>query len=229
VFVSALTPDKGRDIRTLMRNLAMGENFCTFLEQAQCSHLTYVSSDAVYEDEANPVRENSCCNPSSFHGLMHLARERMLAYSAQKAKAPLLVLRPCALYGRGDTHNSYGPNRFARTAQAEGKITLFGNGEEKRDHLYIRDLSRLTARALLQRSEGVLNAASGQSISFGAVADLIRRLHTGPVTVVCQPRTTPVTHRHFDITALLQAFPDFRFTPLTEALSEAFGDGLGAG
>jgi len=220
VLISALTPDRGRDIATLMRNLTMAENFCAALEASGCAHLTYVSSDAVYEDDANPVRETSCCNPSTFHGLMHLARERMLAYAAGKAKTPLLVLRPCAVYGPGDTHNSYGPNRFLRTARAEGKITLFGNGEEKRDHLYVRDLSRLTGLCLRHRAEGTLNVATGRAASFHDVAEEVARVVPGPVEVVGLPRTTPVTHRHFDVTATLQAFPQFRFTPLAEGLAE---------
>ena len=75
VIVSAITPDKGKDVATLMRNLEMGRNLSAFLEETICSHVVYISSDAVYADDANPVRENSCCDPSSFHGLMHLARE----------------------------------------------------------------------------------------------------------------------------------------------------------
>ena len=81
VIVSAITPEKGRDIPTFMRNLTMGKNVSAFLEKSACFHVVYISSDAVYEDNANPVQENACCNPSSFHGLMHLARERMLAYA----------------------------------------------------------------------------------------------------------------------------------------------------
>src|SRR4051812_29845870 len=50
VFASCLTPDKGKDIRTLMRNLAMGEQVCAALQAAGCAHAVYVSSDAVYAD-----------------------------------------------------------------------------------------------------------------------------------------------------------------------------------
>ncbi len=220
VFVAALTPDRGRDIRTLMMNLAMAEHVCSALEQTPCRHVVYVGSDAVYADDVNPVRESSCCDPSSFHGLMHLARERMLISTLKKSKTPLLLLRPSLLFGARDTHNGYGPNRFLMTALSERKITLFGGGEEKRDHVAINDLSRLISLALRHRSEGVLNVATGQSTSFHDPARRIADLVGGDVRVETTPRQNPITHRHFDVTRTWRAFPEFTFTPLETALAE---------
>ncbi len=227
VFVSTLTPDRGRDIRTLMMNLAMAENVCAALEGAPCAHAVYISSDAVYADDANPVRETSCCDPSSFHGLMHLARERMLLPTLKKAGTPLLLLRPSLLFGARDTHNGYGPNRFARTALSDRKITLFGGGEEKRDHIYIKDLSRLIVLALSHRTEGVLNVATGEATSFRDVAQAIADLAGGGVAVEPTPRQNPITHRHFDVTGTMKAFPGFRYTPIREALAGVVSEARG--
>src|SRR2546428_337223 len=83
---------------------------------APAAQVVYVGTDAVYDDDTNPVRESSPCQPSSFHGTMHLARERMLIETLRPARTPLAMLRPSLLYGPGDTHNGYGPNRFVRSA-----------------------------------------------------------------------------------------------------------------
>jgi UDP-glucose 4-epimerase len=222
LLVSALTPDRGKDIRTMMRNLAMVQHVCEFLEQGKCEHLVYVSSDAVYEDPANPVRESSTCHPATLHGLMHFARERMLAQAARTSGVPLACLRPCAIYGAGDTHDSYGPNRFIRTARKEGKITLFGKGEEKRDHIYVEDVARLIGACVLWRSQGALNLATGKSTSFFDVAQKVARLAKGDVAIECLPRGSPITHRHFDIAMLGHAFPEHRATPLDAGLAETW-------
>jgi UDP-glucose 4-epimerase len=224
VIVSALTPDRGRDIATMMRNLAMVQHVSAVLEDTRLSHVVYVGSDAIYADEANPVLETSCCDPSTFHGVMHLGRERMLSYAAQKSGTPLLVLRPCALYGAGDTHNSYGPNRFLRTARADRKITLFGNGEEKRDHVHIADLSRLIGLCIEHGSEGVLNVATGTSVSFMDIAREVASLVGEDVTIECLPRSSPITHRHFDTVATITAFPHFRYTTLGAGLRASLDD-----
>jgi nucleoside-diphosphate-sugar epimerase len=218
VFASTVTPDKGKDVRTLMKNLTMGEHVAAFVEQSVCRQVVYVSSDAVYDDAANPVREDSACNPGSFHGVMHLARELMLRQAMQKSKTPLMCIRATLLYGENDTHNGYGPNRFLRTARMEQLIKIFGQGEEKRDHLHIGDLSKLIGLCLRHRSEGILNAATGHSTSFREIADLIAEQRPG-TRLECLPRATPITHRHFDTTALLRAFPTMHFTPLQAGLT----------
>ena len=222
VMASAVTPDKGRESRIQMKNFIMGQTLCDFLEKSPCSHVVYLSSDAVYDDGLSLVNESSPSSPSSFYGITHLGRERMLTDTMKKTGTPLLILRPSILYGSDDTHNSYGPNRFFRTAVASQKITLFGNGEEKRDHVFIKDVCRLVARCLEHRSRGILNVATGHSVSFGDVAAKIQKLFGGKLHIEPTPRANPVTHRHFDITRLLEAFPDFRFTPLETGLAETF-------
>lgn len=212
VFASALTPDKGKDARTAMKNLAMGQHVAAVAEKF--SYIVYISSDAVYADDANPVRETSCASPTTLYGLMHLMRERMLLVAS---RTPVMILRPCAMYGPGDTHNSYGPNRFMRTAVKDRVIQLFGQGEENRDHLHVNDCARLIELCLKERRTGVLNAATGKSASFMEVAQQVAGI-VGGVEVKGQSRTGPITHRHFDITETIKAFPSFQFTPLAEGL-----------
>ncbi|HKI93560.1 MAG TPA: SDR family oxidoreductase, partial [Gaiellaceae bacterium] len=137
VYLSALTPDRGRDAATLERNVRMARHAAEALAAQPVAHLVAISSDAVYADDANPVRETSCASPSTLYGAAHLAREVILADACRAAAIPLAVLRPAALYGGGDTHNSYGPNRFVRTARGDGRIALFGEGEEQRDHVFV--------------------------------------------------------------------------------------------
>lgn len=222
VFVSALTPDKGRDISTFMRNLTMGENVCGFLEHNPPAQVIYVSSDAVYQDDTDLARETSPCNPSSYHGLMHLVRERMLAITLKTSDTPLLILRPSLLFGAGDTHNGYGPNRFMHAGQRGENITLFGEGEEKRDHVYIDDLSRLIGLGMLHRSRGTLNVATGTATSFMDVARTVVSIVKQDVAIETTPRQSPITHRHFDISATIKAFPAFKPLSLDEGLAQTF-------
>ncbi len=219
VVTSGLTPDKGRDIPTLMKNLTMAQHLAAFLEAGPVAHVVYVSSDAVYDGRESLVRESSTRQASDLYSLMHIAREQMLAFAAAKSKTPLCIFCPCAIYGAGDTHNSYGPNRFFRTGLKERKITLFGNGEEIRDHVFISDVSRLAGLCLEHRSEGILNAVTGAAVSFHEVAAQIASLCGPDVVIECLPRSGPVTHRHFDVTARIRAFPTFAPTPLGEGLA----------
>lgn len=223
VMLSALTPDKGRDIATLMKNLAMMQHLCAALEQTGCAHLVYFSSDAVYDIAVARVTEAVPASPQDLYGTMHRTREIM----ASETKAPLLILRPTLVYGTDDTHNAYGPNRFRRMAQKDGKITLFGGGEEMRDHVHVDDVAKLTVRCLTHQATGILNVATGVSTPFRDVAGLVARQFGKPVEIVETPRANPITYRHYDVTGLLKAFPDIRFIPLADGIARCHQESAG--
>jgi len=220
VFVSALAPTRNNAM--LIDNLRMAEAVCAALAAHPVGHLAYVSSDAVYSDDANPVTERSCQQPSSLHGVMHLAREIMLRGAL---KLPLAILRPTLIYGAKDPHNGYGPNRFRRLAAKGEAIILFGEGEEKRDHVHVDDVAALASAVLHHRSKGVLNIASGRSASFREVAEMVVALSPRPVEIRGTPRQNPITHRHFDITDCLKAFPEFHYVPLRDGLARVAKEG----
>jgi UDP-glucose 4-epimerase len=220
VFVSALAPTRNHTM--LIDNLRMAEAVCAALAAQSVAHLVYISSDAVYSDDANPVTERSYQQPSSLHGVMHLAREIMLRTSL---KLPFAILRPTLIYGAKDPHNGYGPNRFRRLAAKGEAITLFGEGEEKRDHVHVNDVAALVSAALQHRSAGTLNIATGRSASFREVAEMIAALSGRSVEIRGTPRQNPITHRHFDITACLKAFPGFHYIPLRDGLARVVKEG----
>jgi len=217
VFLAALTPDKGRGIAAFLANVKMGAAVCAALERVPPSHVVYASSDAVYPFRAGLVNEESCAEPTDLYGSMHLARELMVR---QAVKAPVAVLRPSLIFGAGDTHNSYGPNRFRRMAK-DGRVTLFGDGEETRDHICVDDVVALIVLAIMHRSAGTLNLATGRSMSFRETAERVAELFPSKIAVVGTPRQNPVTHRSYDVTAIYRAFPQFRFTPFEQALATA--------
>ncbi len=220
VAVAALAPCKS--VAMLKDNLTIAEALCTALAKVPVRHVVNVSSDAVYADSDAPLTEASCASPGTLHGVMHLARE--VLFQSTVTAAPLAFVRPSLLYGARDPHNGYGPNRFRRQAAAGEDIVLFGEGEERRDHVLIDDLAELVCRCLMRRSRGVLNIATGEVASFRALAEQVVALSGATVAIRGTPRQGPMPHngyRPFDIAACRAAFPDFRYTPLAEGLARA--------
>ena len=152
---------------------------------------------------------------------MHLAREIMFR---TEVSGPLATLRPTLVYGALDTHNGYGPNRFRRLAERGEEIVLFGEGEERRDHVFIDDVVELVARVVLMRSRGTLNIATGKVHSFREIANAIIDLSGRDVSMRGSIRIGPMPHgglRQFDISACRSAFPDFEYKELQEGFANA--------
>jgi UDP-glucose 4-epimerase len=219
VAVAARAPCK--DLSMLIDNMLMAKAMLEALSRAEPSHVVNISSDAVYPDEPVPLSEATPAAPSTFHGAMHLARE--IAFN-ETIRAPLAILRPSLLYGVADPHNGYGPNRFRRLANAGERVVLFGEGEERRDHVSIDDVAELVVRVLKRRSRGILNVATGEVHSFRDIAQSAVALSGRPVTISGSPRQGAMPHngyRPFATDAVREAFPDFRYTALADGMAKA--------
>ena len=166
VVVSARAPCKTPAM--MLENIRMVAPVCEALAKRSVSHVVYVSSDAVYADGPLPLSEASPAAPASLHGAMHLAREQMLL--AASSDTPLAIMRPTLVYGAGDPHNGYGPNKFRRQANRGEPIVLFGEGEERRDHVDVDDIAEIvspreSAPPFVRR----LELATGSVTSFRAL------------------------------------------------------------
>ena len=218
LFVSAKAPVKNEAM--LIENLQMGKAVCDALQKRPVKHVVYISSDAVYADSDSPLSEQSCAQPGSLHGVMHLAREVMLTNAWN---GPLCFLRPTLIYGADDPHNGYGPNRFMRQAKKAEDIPLFGEGEELRDHVWIQDVADLTCRVLRHQSTGILNIATGAVVSFRDIAEQITELVSKDSKIKGSVRSGAIPHngyRPFDPTATNVAFLDFSYTALFEGIKK---------
>ncbi|HEY4990072.1 MAG TPA: NAD(P)-dependent oxidoreductase [Opitutaceae bacterium] len=218
VMTSMLTPDKGRDFRTSFRNLQMAETVCRALETRPCAHFLYLSSDAVYDGDGIPLDEKSSRQPVDLYGLAHSYREMLVASVLAPRGIPYCVLRPTNIFGPGNSHDNYGPNRFVRTAIDDRKILLFGHGEEHRSHLYVDDAVWLINAAILRRSEGILNLAADPPLSFLDVAEAVARNCSEPVKIDFAVRAVPLVHRPYNVSALFGSFPDFEYTPFERGI-----------
>lgn len=219
VAAAALAPCKTPDM--LRDNMALAATIVKAAAAVSLGHVLNVSSDAVYADSAVPLTEQSVAAPASLHGAMHLAREIMFQ---SEIKVPLATIRPSLLYGATDPHNGYGPNRFRRQAAKGDPILLFGNGEERRDHVLIDDVAELTVRMILRRSSGALNIATGHVTSFRQIAEAVVRIAPNKVPIVSTERSGVMPHngyRPFDIAGCRGAFPDFSYTRIEAGLLAA--------
>lgn len=215
VMLAALTPDRGKDTGTFIKNIQMLDPVIKVASDINIEHFVYFSSDAVYGTNEGLISESSPLNPTDLYGAMHLARELMLA---KVEHMPTMILRPTMVYGSTDTHSAYGPNRFLSTSKSENEIALFGDGEELRDHIAVEDVAKITSHILQQKDVGVLNLATGRSLTFKSIANIIESTRKYPISIRNIQRVNKIFHRHFDATNLLKTFPYYKFKKLEDYL-----------
>ena len=217
IFLSAITPDKGKGAEAFLQNCQMGAEVALAMDLRPVARLVYISSDAVFAEDLPQITEDTLPCPNTLYGTMHLAREQICESAAGHQKTPFLIVRPCALYGPGDTHHSYGPNRFLDSAQKGKVIRLFGEGEDLRPHLHIHDFISILFGLDEKKAEGVFHAIPSASVAFREIADLIcSRIPN--VKIEKLPSVSPPTAKLYCADKIQSFLPQIRLTDLATGL-----------
>lgn len=223
VVIACAAKAPARNIQDLQSNLLLAQSIFDAVKEINVTHFVNISSDAVYCDEPLPLNESSPTSPSSFHGLMHLSREVLFS----NLSCPKVNIRPTLIYGADDPHNGYGPNSFLRLAQKNQQISLFGNGEERRDHIFVKDVANLVLKVILYKSVGNINAVTGTALSFREIASLILEKTKSISNSQGTIRTNPMPHnglRTFDNSEIFRAFPHFKMASFYDRVEEFVSD-----
>ena len=194
VFVAARAPCKDFDM--FKENMNIVDNFIESVKEKKIKYILNVSSDAIYSDSNTLINEESKVLPDNTHGLMHFNREKLLETNL---KCPIGHIRPTLIFGQNDPHNGYGPNLFIRTAVETGIIKIFGNGEEKRDHIYIEDVAKISIMMIDNMITKPINAVSGNFISFLEIAELIKLNYNNKLEIIRTNRTIKMPHNGYRV------------------------------
>jgi UDP-glucose 4-epimerase len=140
--------------------------------------VVFASSAAVYGEVATmPVDEDTPTRPVSPYGIDKLASEHALDYYAAVHGVPGTALRFFNVYGpRQDPSSPYSGviSIFADRARAGRTLTLFGDGSQTRDFVYVGDVVRAIVAALGDGADRVVaNVGTGGEIT---VLDLARSI-----------------------------------------------------
>jgi len=132
----------------------------------------YTSSMSVCSEPPKylPADENHPVQPSTIYGVSKLEGE---LYCNLYSKAiNMVVLRYSGAYGQGERKSNAIPT-FIDQASNNRPITIYGDGMQTSDFIYIKDVVQGTLLALEKNRPGVYNIGSGEEIS---VRDLAKRI-----------------------------------------------------
>ena len=152
-----------------------------------------------------PIREDHPVEPDSPYGASKLAAEKMcLAYS-KLYELEAIALRYFNVYGINQRYDAYGNciPIFAHRMLRGETVTIFGDGEQTRDFVNVRDVARANLLASEARGvSGAFNVASATSITINRLVELMSEASgLRPEVVYGPPRKGDVRHSRADITA----------------------------
>lgn len=184
------------------------------LEAARHHHakkIVFSSSAGIFgELKTLPIREDHPVEPDSPYGASKLGAEKLcLAYS-KLYDLDAVCLRYFNVYGINQRYDAYGNviPIFAHRLLNGQPITIFGDGEQTRDFVNVRDVAEANYRAGMKAGlSGAFNIASATSITINELVRLMQEASgiTGTVEYG-PPRKGDVRDSLADISAAAEAF-----------------------
>ena len=140
-----------------------------------CNYL-HISSAAVYGNPiVFPIKETDILQPVSPYGFHKLMSELICKEYTELFNLRTAVIRPFSVYGEGLRKQLFWDICQKIDNSVEGKITLFGTGDESRDFIYIDDFVELIylITSKCEFNGNIYNAASGQETTIKQIAKLV--------------------------------------------------------
>ena len=184
--------------------------------QAGVERVVLASSAAVYGESGEPIAEDHEKKPLSPYAASKLAMEEAALMYHRVYGLPVVCLRYFNVYGprqRPDSPYAAVIPAFIR-AMLEGRPpVIYGDGEQRRDFVYVDDVVRANLLAVEREQAvgGIFNIGGGGSISINELAGILQSiLPDGPESLYGPPREGDI---HFSEADLRKAEQSLGYRP----------------
>ena len=138
----------------------------------------FSSGGAIYgEPDVLPATEETAVVPLSIYGASKAAAELYLGVVADQTGLEVSVLRPSNIYGpEQNPHGEAGVIAiFSQRMLRNEPVTIFGDGSQTRDYVYVDDVVEAAMRAASGTPE-TCDVSTGVEISTGTIFEVLARL-----------------------------------------------------
>jgi len=189
----------------------------------------FSSGGTVYGNRTDmtPFRETDAMAPISYYGWSKQMMENSILYVHRTTGLKYLIVRPSNPYGHGQNiHAKQGLIAVALGKILAGEpITVWGDGSNVRDYIYIDDLCEAIAQ-LLEKDvcNTTLNIGSGVGASINDIITSLKDVVSEEVKVEYLPaRSVDVAHMILDTTEL-KKYVSIEYTPLKDGIARFYQD-----
>jgi UDP-glucose 4-epimerase len=189
-LASATTPASSANHPTqeAQHNLAPTLKFLEMLPSSHSLHLLFLSSGGtVYgAPEQLPATELAPLLPQSYHAAGKIALEAFLGAYRNLSGHSITILRPSNIYGPGQPlRPGFGIVRHILENVHRGRsVTVWGDGENIRDYLYIDDMVAACQRLIEQgNANATYNVGAGVGTSINALLKTVEQVIQQQVAV----------------------------------------------
>jgi len=160
----------------LITNVVGTINLLQACHEENLKQIVLSSSSAIFgETQYIPVDEAHPKDPMSPYGLSKYAAERYCLILGAEYRLRVACLRYFNVYGALQHFNPYGNVLpiFAEKVIADEPFTIYGDGEQTRDFIDVRDIVQANILAMQHEANGVYNIGTGVATTVNQLANIV--------------------------------------------------------
>jgi len=154
-------------------------NILQFAAQRQIP-VVYASSAGVYGNSKIPMREKQEVKPLNPYASSKVAMDHLAREFIKKENIPLIIgLRYFNVFGPREQFKGKAASMIYQLAQQIGqkkRPRIFLDGEQKRDHIYVKDIILANLQALSAKKNGIVNIGTGIATTFNQLVEILNRV-----------------------------------------------------
>jgi len=165
-------------------------NLLDAMVESGVSKIVFASSMAVYgECNGGIACEGDIVQPISPYGLSKLRGEMLCKIYAERFGISYNALRYFNVFGDGQQYSEYVGvlTAFINLAQSGKPITVYGNGLQERDFIFVEDVVGANILSMNNLNNKVYNVGSGTKTSVISIAETVSREY-GNSKIVHMPK-----------------------------------------
>lgn len=173
---AALTDTTVTDEKRMMFNNLEGFRKVLEFAAAKKIKLIYASSAGVYGNEPAPQREKGTLSPLNIYAYSKFAGDQLAIRAAMEARITIVGLRYFNVFGMGEQHKGKYASmiyQLAEQMRSGKRPRIFHDGEQTRDHIYIKDVVDANLKALETKESGIANIGTGKATSFNRIIEIL--------------------------------------------------------
>lgn len=131
---------------------------------------------AILGEVSPPINEEIAARPASPYGASKLAAEGYCWAYAQSYGLNAVSLRFSNIYGPHSRRKGSVVAAFMKSIRQDGRVTVFGDGTQTRDYLFVGDLVQGIINAIRKQAVGVYQLGFGRPTSLNELMEVLRSI-----------------------------------------------------
>jgi len=141
--------------------------------------VVYASSAGVYGNGPSPMKETQELSPLNAYASSKVRMDEISPAVASEKKIKIIGLRYFNVFGPREARKGSSSSmifQLVKQMKAGKTPRIFKHGEQKRDHIYVKDVVEANIKAMAAAASCVVNVGTGFATTFNRVIEILNKV-----------------------------------------------------